>query len=1623
MRNSISVLIINLLLLISIINQPCYSNSGFIKTKQAVTYSETWRDDNSWIWQGSVGKPKLTITEDGFIAICAEALENDHRLGYPSLPYFSKIFNALPEDISYHLNGSNPVILPVNGKIERFTDRSKPDNEEFEIPEKVNADLDNLYPRESVSIIFLGYINGLPLTNIKIYPYQLIDNGAQLRYNENLSISLTIRDNSNLSELRKSSLSNLEKALKLNKQTLRSIPTRSIQKQGNHFLLDRALVRITIDSTGIYRIGQSTLKDSAAAIKKVDPRTFQLFNRGIEVPIYVGGESDGSFDKSDYIEFYGQRNPNSVGDYYFDPFTDNNVYFLSWGAKYGLRYAEESAKTTISDNDAIVPTDYEHTAHFEENNHFNNLGKVDTDLPTHTRDHWFFDGGINGGTTESYYFELIYPNTSTIEGFSIDVGMHGLTYQAGSHTVSIHINDYYATADSWSDQAPHVITNGAAQTLQNRYLIHGQNKIRIAVAGDDPANPYDKVLFDYLDIKYKRLYKAFDDRIEFSSPENMPPGTYHFKISGFENPDISVYKIGKSKLIDYSVDYSTLTSNYSVIIEDYIQDNTNMYFAASRLGVLQPKSIQPDTIFNITEEQTATDLIIIAGKQFKYKLGKLTSFYESIGITPIVVGIKDVYNEFNDGIVSPYAIRDYLKYIKDNWSHKPASVLLIGDSKIREQESIPAFFNQSYKYGACASDHWFVVFDDESDIPEYAIGRWPVSNQEELELLIDKRINYSSDAPIGSWRNEMLYIAGYEDAFKNQTENMINRQIPKEFSVNRIFINPSSVNTPFFGGSDTLIYLWNRGLSLINFMGHGGGAVWADRSLFNTTHIEYLDNYDKLPFITSLTCFTADFANITGLGEHLVLSENGGAIGLWGATSVGWIKNDYLMAKSFYDVCFEPGMTVGEAIQYSKIKYLADQYFDYLKYSMVNSYTLIGDPTVVLPFPKETAELTISESNPQAGQTIELSGIVPFNSGEMYTQLYDSATYRVFTEPMISAIENGSVQQSLTLPLAINPGNTFINYYFHNSDLTNDGNGVTLISIRGLNFYNLITQPEFPKKNEEFNIFIRTELADIDSLICELDTSNAYEYLDENGIEFVNSFSNSTNIIRIDMLRDGVEPNKWFLNMPFKIGTAGKLIGVRFVAVDQSLNRKYSENFSVKIKREPDLSVLHLSQGGVVFPQLVIDINYTGDDTIKSTVSAYYISNQTETLLNTREFTLLPNRSSSHSIPGILGIGQQTFKIVIDPDNKINEINESNNTLTDSLFVNTFLVLPSIGSSYFSTHNDTITFENCSVFIEPNSVIDSSVLIIQEKTIPQNTHQPQFSIIADPETDTPICYNVSCLNLQDSLSKPLVINILNQKTVFQDVAIARYDPTLKIWILLSTEHHTDSYGAKSAYPGQFTLVRCQDSESPSLELSLDGQQFFQNSYVSRKPNFSIIAEDENGVLFNESGMRVYLDGNLVNFADLNIPDTLASGNYISAQFRPELEYGDHDIEVIIKDAAGNSANDQILFTVSDELKLIDYGNYPNPFKDRTVFIYELTQRVDDFKIKIYSGSGRLIKILEESNSYNTGLDMSEGGYHEILWNGLDEDGNFIANGVYFYKMIAQNDSKTVSKIGKLAKAR
>ena len=124
----------------------------------------------------------------------------------------------------------------------------------------------------------------------------------------------------------------------------------------------------------------------------------------------------------------------------------------------------------------------------------------------------------------------------------------------------------------------------------------------------------------------------------------------------------------------------------------------------------------------------------------------------------------------------------------------------------------------------------------------------------------------------------------------------------------------------------------------------------------------------------------------------------------------------------------------------------------------------------------------------------------------------------------------------------------------------------------------------------------------------------------------------------------------------------------------------------------------------------------------------------------------------------------------------------------------------------------------------------------------------------------------------------------------------------------------------------------------------------------------------------------------------------------------------------IEDAARNINEQEFDFNIFKNLKILDYGNYPNPFKTRTWFIYETTKNVEEFKIQIFSSSGRKIRTIDDTNIYED-KSMIESGYHEISWDGKDDNGDNIANGVYYYRMVAKTNNKTVTRKGVVAKVK
>jgi len=81
----------------------------------------------------------------------------------------------------------------------------------------------------------------------------------------------------------------------------------------------------------------------------------------------------------------------------------------------------------------------------------------------------------------------------------------------------------------------------------------------------------------------------------------------------------------------------------------------------------------------------------------------------------------------------------------------------------------------------------------------------------------------------------------------------------------------------------------------------------------------------------------------------------------------------------------------------------------------------------------------------------------------------------------------------------------------------------------------------------------------------------------------------------------------------------------------------------------------------------------------------------------------------------------------------------------------------------------------------------------------------------------------------------------------------------------------------------------------------------------------------------------------------------------------------------------------------DDLPLITTlaGNYPNPFNPETT-IKLAVHEAGQVTLDIYNVRGQKIRSL-----INGHLDA---GNHDIVWNGIDDKGNSVGSGVYFYNM-------------------
>jgi hypothetical protein len=220
-----------------------------------------------------------------------------------------------------------------------------------------------------------------------------------------------------------------------------------------------------------------------------------------------------------------------------------------------------------------------------------------------------------------------------------------------------------------------------------------------------------------------------------------------------------------------------------------------------------------------------------------------------------------------------------------------------------------------------------------------------------------------------------------------------------------------------------------------------------------------------------------------------------------------------------------------------------------------------------------------------------------------------------------------------------------------------------------------------------------------------------------------------------------------------------------------------------------------------------------------------------------------------------------------------------------------------------------------------------------------------------------------------------------------------------------------------------------DRRNPLLDVTFDGSRILNGDIVSPRPQVFVTLKDENKYLAladtslfrlflkDPSGLEtpLYFSNGLVRFIPANAA-SLDKDNTAKIDYRPIFtQDGVYELSVRAKDASGNTSGAldyKVAFKVITKSSISNVLNYPNPFSTATRFVYTLTGETVPtvFKIQIMTVAGKIVREItqNEIGQLKIGTHLSD-----YVWDGTDEYGDKLANGVYLYRIISKKaDGKT-----------
>ena len=779
--------------------------------------------------------------------------------------------------------------------------------------------------------------------------------------------------------------------------------------------------KVGIEETGIHKLTYSDLNALGIDVDRINPRNLRLFHNGggllnevnsqarfddlMEIPVVVVGESDGSFDRDDYVLFYARgpvtwrysrlkggftHLPNAY-DYY-------SYVFITVDKGEGLRLQNAVAPT---DAGVSISEFLDHQVYDEDRYNIIHGGRT------------YYGDIIEGNGTLNKEFS--FPNLKSDHEAIVSVNLAGRNFQPAHF--QLLVNDVFLKAYS-------IKTTSAGSNNAFAYEASGTencsvsgNTIKVTLTHNGVSGTTSIGYVDYIEVNAWRSLAFTDHEMLFRNPNAAEAGrTYNYQLSGASS-SLQVWDVTDS-IRPVKVNGQLSGSVYSFKVNgspknEFIAFDGSSYHSPVIIGEVANQNLHADRGY---------DYLMVVYPDFLEAAERLKAIHAVYDpdLNIKIATPEQIYNEFSCGAVDVSAIRDYCRMLYND--PRPLRyLLLLGDASYDyKNRSGQVNFVPTYEQvRACdirstyvTDDYYSFMDDDEGSlfgsVPDIGVGRFPVSTAEEAEQMVDKVENYlaKDESTMQPWRNVITFLC--DDAENNQFFNHSERfasQIKttggERMVVDKIYLDAyNQENTPSGQVAPEVNAALNnridKGTLVLNYVGHGGEVQLTTERILQRKDVNSWRNGPKYPLMITGTCEFSryDDHERTSLGEFAFLSQYGGMVAMFTTSrvTVGMNNRDFISAV--YDHLFE--VVDGQHYRLGDVFRMAKPQGREFE----RAYVFFGDPALRLPLPKWTVETTRIPDTIKALQPVTIEGAVKdlngnvassFN-GEVYVSVYDKET-------------------------------------------------------------------------------------------------------------------------------------------------------------------------------------------------------------------------------------------------------------------------------------------------------------------------------------------------------------------------------------------------------------------------------------------------------------------------------------------------------------------------------------------------------------------------------------------------------------------------------------------------------